>query len=112
MRSDGYYPQPCLRRLAAHGNSSVFPRSDLLWGSRGKQARSGYLLKRPSLLGTHRSETLVFEDAAYAVSSAKTAGLPVAAVYDAASAKETAYLQKTADFYLPAFRIDLLPPIG
>ena len=100
---------------AALQRTGILPffREVISCGDRGesKHAPVTYLNVLP-LLGTHRSETLVFEDAAYAVSSAKTAGLPVAAVYDAASAKETAYLQKTADFYLPALRIDLLPPIG
>lgn len=51
-------------------------------------------------LGTERGETLVFEDALYAIRTAKGAGFPVAAVYDAHE-KEQHAVQALADLYLP-----------
>lgn len=50
-------------------------------------------------LGTERSETLVFDDALYAVRTAKKAGFPVAAVYDSHE-KAQAELRTLADLYL------------
>lgn len=50
-------------------------------------------------LGTERAETLVFDDALYALRTAKAAGFPAAAVYDS---HETAQeeLRQLADLYL------------
>ena len=50
-------------------------------------------------LGTAREETLVFEDAIYAVRTAKADGFQVAGVYDRFE-KEQEELQNLADYYL------------
>ena len=50
-------------------------------------------------LGTVREETLVFDDALYAVRTAKKAGFPVAAVYDSHE-KGQAQVRALADVYL------------
>ncbi len=50
-------------------------------------------------LGTQKSETVVFEDALYAVRTAKEAGFPVAAVYDSHE-KERDTVRALADVYL------------
>ena len=50
-------------------------------------------------LGTQKSETVVFEDALYAVRTAKEAGFPVAAVYDSHE-KERDKVRALADVYL------------
>ena len=50
-------------------------------------------------LGTRREETLVFDDALYAVRTAKEAGFPVAAVYDSHE-KEQDKVRLLADIYL------------
>ena len=50
-------------------------------------------------LGTPKSETVVFEDALYAVRTAKEAGFPVAAVYDSHE-KERDKVRALADVYL------------
>lgn len=64
-----------------------------IFGGADKSAPSAYLgiSERPS-------ETLVFEDALYAVKSAKAAGFTVCAVYDATE-KNSRELRKTADYY-------------
>lgn len=50
-------------------------------------------------LGTRREETLVFDDALYAVRTAKEAGFPVAAVYDGHE-KAQDQIRMLADVYL------------
>ena len=50
-------------------------------------------------LGTRREETLVFDDALYAVRTAKEAGFPVAAVYDSHE-KAQDQIRMLADVYL------------
>lgn len=53
-------------------------------------------------LGTERSKTVVFEDALYAVQTAKEAGFRVAAVYDIHEKKQ-AEVRRLADLYLENF---------
>ncbi len=50
-------------------------------------------------LGTQKAETVVFDDALYAVRAAKRAGFPVAAVYDVHEPAQ-GELRALADFYL------------
>jgi HAD superfamily hydrolase (TIGR01509 family) len=50
-------------------------------------------------LGTERAETIVFDDALYALRTAKAAGFPVAAVYDSHENAQ-AEVQTLADVYL------------
>lgn len=52
-----------------------------------------------SFLGTEKAETVVFDDAFYAVKTAKEAGFPVAAVYDRHE-KNSEEIRALADLYL------------
>ena len=54
-------------------------------------------------LGTKPKHTLVFEDALYAIGTAKKAGFVTVGVYDAASEKEQDKIREQADIYLEAF---------
>lgn len=51
-------------------------------------------------LGTDKSNTIVFEDAAHAVQSAKDAGFIVAAIYDDSEKHNQERIRETADYYL------------
>ena len=53
-------------------------------------------------LGTRREEPLVFDDALYAVRTAKEAGFPVAVIYDSHE-KNQEGLRALADFYIENF---------
>lgn len=53
-------------------------------------------------LGTTKENTLVFEDAAYAIETAKTAGFVVAAVYDISEEKQKR-VQELSDYYIADF---------
>lgn len=55
-----------------------------------------------SYLGTKKEETVVFEDALYAAKTAKKAGFPVVAIYDAFETEQEE-LKKTAEKYLLDF---------
>lgn len=50
-------------------------------------------------LGTKRAETFVFDDALYAIQTAKKAGFPVATIYDSHEPEQTE-LRRLADLYL------------
>ena len=59
-------------------------------------------------LGTERAETVVFDDALYAIRTAKEAGFPIAAVYDTHENSQTEVLA-LSDFYLENLsRFDLV----
>lgn len=55
--------------------------------------------KALEFLGTKREETIVFEDAVYAMKTAKSAGFLVAGMYDAAE-KDQRNVRKLADYYI------------
>lgn len=67
----------------------------------GKE-RSDIFLEAQKRLGTPRERTLVFEDALYAIQTAKQAGFPVAAVYDESSRADQEQIRAIADYYLPS----------
>ena len=52
-----------------------------------------------AFMGTPKASTWIFEDASYAVRTAKAAGYPVCAIYDRFE-KRAAYLKETADLYI------------
>lgn len=54
-------------------------------------------------MGTPKSETAVFEDAAHAAMTAKADGFPVVAVYDPSEAKQSE-LRAAADHFITSFR--------
>ncbi|MGI6189929.1 MAG: HAD family phosphatase [Clostridiales bacterium] len=65
----------------------------------------GFFIKALELLQTPKYETIVFEDALYAIKSAKAAGLLVTAVYDESSHEDQEKIKSTADFYLDSFNV-------
>lgn len=56
------------------------------------------------IIGAPKSQTVVFEDALHAASTAKAAGFTVAAVYDA-SEKNQAAMKKISDYYIKDFSL-------
>ncbi|MEG3029361.1 MAG: HAD family phosphatase [Oscillospiraceae bacterium] len=59
--------------------------------------------KSLELLGTQKSETLVFEDALHAIATAKAAGFIVVGVFDSHCAHHQEKIKFLADYYLPSF---------
>ena len=68
----------------------------------GKDSPDIFVLAQKKL-GTPREQTVVFEDALYAMQTAKRAGFPVAAVYDASSQADQEQIRQLADVYMPLF---------
>lgn len=62
--------------------------------------RPEFFLKALELLNTPKEETIVFEDALYAIKSAKAAGLSVVTVYDESFHEEREEIRVISDFYL------------
>ncbi len=56
-----------------------------------------------SHLGTEREETYIFEDALYAIKTAKGAGFPVVAVSDGSAEKQRAEITGLADIYINSY---------
>ena len=56
-----------------------------------------------AFLGTPKAETWVFEDALFAMRTAKASGFLLAAVYDASQAALQQEIQALCDLYIPAF---------
>lgn len=54
-------------------------------------------------LGTAIDETLVFEDALYAITTAKAAGFRVVGVWDPSEDKHTKEIQRIADIYIQSY---------
>lgn len=60
--------------------------------------------KALELLGTGLKETFVFEDALYALQTAKTAGFPVVGVFDEASENQISEIKLHSDIYINSFK--------
>lgn len=60
-------------------------------------------LQALDFLGTDKKETLVFEDALYAIKTAKAAGFTVVALYDESASQQQNEIKKLADFYFKSF---------
>lgn len=54
-------------------------------------------------LGTGKEETVVFEDALYAIRTAKDTGLTVAAFYDESAWEQEEEIRKLSDYYFKSF---------
>ncbi|ODU56137.1 MAG: hypothetical protein ABT01_04560 [Clostridium sp. SCN 57-10] len=56
-------------------------------------------LRALDCLGTEKKTTLVFEDALFAIETAKKAGFPVVAIYDASAAAQQEEIRALSDLY-------------
>ncbi len=55
-------------------------------------------------LGTTKEDTIIFEDALYAIETAKGANFRVVGIYEATSLDEQEHIEKLADFYLLTYK--------
>ena len=60
-----------------------------------------YALKE---MGTKKEKTYVFEDALYALKTAREAGFPTVGVYDLSAEGQREEIIRLSDFYLYSFR--------
>jgi beta-phosphoglucomutase-like phosphatase (HAD superfamily) len=62
-----------------------------------------FFLNALKVIATPISETVVFEDALYAIRSAKSAGFLVAGIYDESSSDDADEIKSLVDFYLNSY---------
>lgn len=94
--TDRCLAQPTLERL---GLMPYFDRLFTCTELRTDKTTSFIYDTATAFMGTPKEATWIFEDASYAVRTAKTAGYPVCAIYDRFE-KRADYLKTTADLYI------------
>ena len=89
---------------ALHRCNMVSYFSDILTCTEVGHGKDEPIIFREALtrMGTTREDTLIFEDAAYAIRTAKADGFSVAGIYDPYEAEPEVVRQLT-DFYLPDY---------
>jgi HAD superfamily hydrolase (TIGR01509 family) len=99
--TDRYLVEAALRRLKiAPYFQRIFTCSEI---GKGKTEPDIFLCAQAEL-GTKREETWVFEDSVYAVRAAKSAGFPVAGVYDSYVEAREEDIEKLCDAYLRSWK--------
>ena len=94
--TDRYLVEPALERC---GIFEYFERIFTCGEERTSKSSPEIYLRAAKFLGTKIIDTLVFEDALYAMKSAKKAGFPVAAVYDLSAGDQQEEIRKLCDYY-------------
>ena len=98
--TDRYLVEAALKRCGVlHYFGRVYTCSEEQTG----KDRPDIFLTAAKFLGTEISETCVFEDALYAIKTAKAAGFPVVAVYDLSADGQQDEIRALADRYYKSF---------
>ena len=92
--------EPALHRC---GIIEYFGRIFTCGEERTSKSSPDIYLRAAAFLGTDIADTLVVEDAPYAIKSAENAGFPVAAIYDIASADKQDEIKEICEYYFQAF---------
>jgi len=105
--TDRWLVEPALERC---GIISFFSRIFTCKEENTSKSKPDIYQRACGFLGTPVSATLVFEDAPYAVKSAKSAGFPVIAVYDRSADDQVEEMKAMSDcyFYSLAEMLELL----
>lgn len=98
--TDRYLIEPALEKCGLLG---YFGRIFTCREERTSKSSPDIFLRAASFLGTDIVETLVFEDALYAIRSAKRAGFPVVAVYDLSADGQQDEIKSLCDWYYKSF---------
>ena len=94
--TDKWLVEPALKRC---GILDYFGRIFTCGEEKTSKSSPEIYVRAAAFLGTAVSETLVFEDALYAIESAKKAGFPVAAVYDHSAEELQDKIKGICDYY-------------
>ena len=94
--TDRYLIEPALTRVGIIG---FFGRIFTCGEEMTSKSNPDIFLKAADFLGTQISETLVFEDALYAIRTASEAGFPIVAVYDLSAANHQQDILELCDRY-------------
>ena len=95
--TDRHLVEPALRRCCL---LEYFGRIFTCGEEKTSKSNPDIYLRAANFLGTDIKDTLVFEDAPYAIRSAKRAGFPVAAVYDLSAREKQDEIKELSDYYL------------
>ena len=94
--TDRYLIEPALRRCGLLGFfSKVFTCRE----ENTRKSSPDIFIRAAAFLGTDVCDTLVVEDALYAIRSAKSAGFPVAAVYDLSADDQQDEIKGLCDYF-------------
>lgn len=93
--------EPALRRC---GVLEYFDRIFTCREEETSKNRPDIYIRAAAFMGTEVNETLVAEDAPYAIRTAKMAGFTVAAIYDLSADAQKDELRKESDFYFDSLR--------
>jgi len=88
--------EPSLKR---HGLNKYFPKLFICTEEKTSKKYPDIYIRASEYLGTDINETLVVEDALYAMETAKKAGFVVAGVYDKVSEDQQAEIKALCDHY-------------
>ena len=94
--TDTYLIEPALRQCGILG---YFGKVFTCGAEKTSKSSPDIFIRAAAFLGTDVSDTLVVEDALYAMRSAKSAGFPVAAVYDLSADNQQDKIKALCDFY-------------
>ena len=94
--TDRHLIEPALKRCGAF---DYFSRIFTCKEENTSKKRPDIFLRAAAFLGTDIKDTLVFEDAVYAIRTACAAGFPVVAVYDLASDDQQDEIKKLCSIY-------------
>ncbi|MDR0490878.1 MAG: HAD family phosphatase [Oscillospiraceae bacterium] len=95
--TDRHLIEPALQRCGIIG---YFGRIFTCSEEKTSKSSPDIYLRAADFLGTSISETLVFEDALYAIRSAKKAGFPIVAVYDKSADDQQDEIESLCDCYV------------
>lgn len=98
--TDRYLVEAGLRRT---GISDYFGRIFTCTEAGAGKDEPDIFLQALDFLGTDIRETVVFEDALYAVRTARNAGFTVAALYDESASAKQEEIKKLANYYMKSF---------
>ena len=94
--TDRWLVEPALKRCGILG---YFARLFTCGEEETSKSRPDIFIRAAAFLGAPIPSTLVFEDALYAIKSAKSAGFPVAAVYDRSAHDKQEIIKEISDYY-------------
>ena len=95
--TDRYLIEPALERCGIDG---FFERIFTCGEEETSKRFPDIYIRAAESLGTSIAETLVFEDALYAIRSAKGAGFPIVAVYDLSADSHQEEVRQLSDIYV------------
>ena len=100
--TDRWFIEPALQTC---GIDKYFERVFTCGEEKTTKSRPDIYIRAAKFLGTEIANTVVFEDALYAVKTAKSAGFPVVGVHDLAAEDHQGEIKDLCDIYLESLQM-------